>query len=334
MSSLTRLSFFLQINGFVSKQLAQWLNARIPAADFVALDQRRIFIFPNSFGFLYLVIVFILFLAGVNYQNNLILAFCFLLTSLFLNGIFNTYRNLSGLRLENIGAKAVFAGENIEFKLLLTRVDDRQSHSICLFLQKDNEQNVTVDANQRLEISLSYPSVSRGYCRAPRIYLYSVYPFGLMRTWSWIDLNLSCLVYPKAIASPPENNSENSAGENINNDKAEGEIFSGLRPYRMGDRPRQIAWKVLAKGGGLHSNLMSSMSDDSRWIDWSEWLTLNMERRLSAMCYLVCACEAQQISYGLRLPGLELPQSQGKAHFQACLQALALFALPEKNKAR
>lgn len=330
----TASNTFLPLRTFVKKQLGQWLNTRIPVADRVVLDQRRIFIFPNAYGFLYLVIVFILFLAGVNYQNNLILAFCFLLTSLFLNGIFNTYRNLSGLRLENIGAKAVFSGENAVFRLRLARVDSRQSHAICLALPKQAEHCVHVQAQQTVEISLTYPTVSRGWCRSGRIYLYSVYPFGLMRAWSWIDLNLSCLVYPQALACPPGENTPSAEGQGAINDKTEGEFFSGLRPYRVGDKARQIAWKVLAKGGGLHSNLMSSMSDESRWIDWAQWPGLNTERRLSAMCYLVCYYETQQLSYGLRLPGLALPQANGKAHFHACLQALALFALPDQTRER
>ena len=39
----------------------------------------------------------------------------------------------------------------------------------------------------------------------------------------------------------------------------------------------------------------------------------------------VLAAEAQELDYGLRLHGMELPPAQGEPHLKQCLQALALY---------
>ena len=49
---------------------ARWLARRIPAGKEVTLDQRRIFIFPTRAGVLYVLLVVLLLLTAINYQNN------------------------------------------------------------------------------------------------------------------------------------------------------------------------------------------------------------------------------------------------------------------------
>ena len=79
----------------------RWLARRLPAASQIVLDQKRIFIFPTGYGFFYLLVAALLFIGGINYENNLILALSFLMASLFLVAILHTFRNLSALGLRD-----------------------------------------------------------------------------------------------------------------------------------------------------------------------------------------------------------------------------------------
>ena len=88
----------------------RWLDRRLPRARQVRLDQRRIFILPTGYGVLYLIVAVLLFFGGVNYENNLILALCFLMVSLFVVAILHTFRNLSGLMLRAGGGRSGFVG--------------------------------------------------------------------------------------------------------------------------------------------------------------------------------------------------------------------------------
>ena len=39
----------------------------------------------------------------------------------------------------------------------------------------------------------------------------------------------------------------------------------------------------------------------------------------------------QHLSYGLRLPGIELPMASGEAQRERCLETLALFEFPQTS---
>jgi len=51
---------------------------------------------------------------------------------------------------------------------------------------------------------------------------------------------------------------------------------------------------------------------------------MDVETRLSVLARWVLDAEEAGLSWGLRLPGGEIPQAHGTAHTHACLKALAL----------
>src|SRR5699024_12707024 len=56
---------------------ARWLAWRMPAARQQRLHQRLIFILPTGYGMLFLAVALAVFIAGINYQNNLLLGLAF-----------------------------------------------------------------------------------------------------------------------------------------------------------------------------------------------------------------------------------------------------------------
>src|SRR5690606_7042062 len=77
----------------------RWLSRRIPPAPRVTLDHRRIFIMPTRTGATFALVLFLMLLVAINYQNSLAYGLTFLLMSLSVLGILHTYRNVSGLIL-------------------------------------------------------------------------------------------------------------------------------------------------------------------------------------------------------------------------------------------
>jgi uncharacterized protein (DUF58 family) len=49
------------------------------------------------------------------------------------------------------------------------------------------------------------------------------------------------------------------------------------------------------------------------------------ETRIAILAGWVVAADAEGASYGLRLPGREIPPDAGPAHRHRCLEALALY---------
>ncbi len=60
-----------------AKRFVQWLHQRFRYTGIRTLKQNEVLVFIYQQGFLYLVLILITFIAGINYANNLILGFCF-----------------------------------------------------------------------------------------------------------------------------------------------------------------------------------------------------------------------------------------------------------------
>jgi uncharacterized protein (DUF58 family) len=63
----------------------------------------------------------------------------------------------------------------------------------------------------------------------------------------------------------------------------------------------------------------------SLYLDFSALRFADVEDRLSQLALWVIEAERARRSYGLRLPGNEIPPAVGQSHFHQCLRALSLF---------
>lgn len=309
------------------KRWFQWINRRIPPTREVTLDQKRVFIFPTWMGGGYLVTAFLMFLAGVNYENNLILNFAFLLVSLFVVCILQTFSNLSGLVISAGPTESAFAGSESQFNIYFSKSKKKQHHSIQCLWEGFNSKPQNLVADEKVLVSLLLPTKKRGQFKPGRLKLETVYPLGLCRAWTWIDLDMYCWVYPKPIEckKPTTNVSNKAEGSAVS---VEGnEDFDGLRGYRESDSLRMVDWKSYARSGNLYTKQFHGYQSESHWIDWQQIHTSNMELKLSNMCYLILEYSKTNITFGLRLPNMEIAPASGKQHELACLDALAKFKL-------
>ena len=141
----------------------QWIDRRIPSAQSVTLDQRRIFIFPSRAGFALLGLLFVMLIAAINYQNNMAFALVFLLACVFFISVLHTFANLSGLTIKALGAKASFVGDSIPFKLQLSRHGAVHYYDINLSWAGCEKQLVCLVDNNELVLSLNLLAEKRGY---------------------------------------------------------------------------------------------------------------------------------------------------------------------------
>ena len=138
------------------------------------------------------------------------------------------------------------------------------------------------------------------------------------------------LVYPTAERTPVPLPVALAQPGGANASRAtQGSEVEGVRAYRRGDSMRLIAWKKTAKamntGGELVSRDTSTTSDQMLWLEYQACGALSPEDRLSRLCAWILTAHRTGISYGLRLPGLEIEPSSGPTHRARCLEALALW---------
>ncbi|HEY7883541.1 MAG TPA: DUF58 domain-containing protein [Cellvibrionaceae bacterium] len=309
-----------------------WVSRRAPRAVQVKLRHRSIYVLPNRAGVGFFVTVFLLWLLGTNYQNNLVLAASFLLLSLFFVSVVHAFRNLSGLQVKALGGAPVFAGDSVGLVLSLTPAP--RSRHIALNLQLADGPVVACDIAHfnACEITVTDQAMQRGWYYPERILISSRFPLGVIRAWSWVLLDTRILVYPKPL---PVLRSLNERGSG-DDEELEGSTarigvfddFHGFVRYQPGAPQSQIAWKQYARGAGLHLKEYAGSLADSAWLDFDQ-LSGDTEQRLSGLCYLALEWHKLQREFGLRLPGFEITPESGDTHLQQVLQALALHDLPE-----
>lgn len=310
---------------FKAKRLNQWLNRRMPPANSIELDQRNIFILPTREGLYFLILVALMVLAGINFQNSLIFLLAFLLFSMFMVGMLHTFRNLSGLMLRAGGTRSAFAGEDAEFDVVVCRQGERLYEGIHLGWDPELMADVDLVEDEEVKVRLFAPTTVRGRFNPGRLLIQTYYPLGLFRAWSWVDLDMSVVVFPRPVYAGelPESRSNDDAGEMMKRDGVDD--FHGLRDYRDGDPIRHIAWKSFARTDELQVKEFAAFVDRRIWLDWESLPGLDRESRLSRLCYWVLQVAGTNDEYGLRLPGVEIEPARGPAHRDRVLTELALF---------
>ena len=91
----------MAISSFFRRRMDFWIALRNPGiAGEINLHNRRLYILPTRFGYIYAVMQFVLLLAAINYTNSMTYVLTFLLTSLGIISLWQTHKNLLGLTVE------------------------------------------------------------------------------------------------------------------------------------------------------------------------------------------------------------------------------------------
>jgi uncharacterized protein (DUF58 family) len=291
----------------------------------VTLDKNRVYILPTKIGVLFSLLLIILLLGSVNYGKSLGYVLVFLLAGVGNVAMLATWRNLAGLRLRAGGCTPVFLGEQAEFSVLLQNLDPGMRYSITISQSGNEYEVVDIPADGVAQIHFRKETTQRGLLNGGRFRLATEFPTGLFVAWTWIELNMQCLVYPKPVAGTclPVGNSIVDGESDLQGDGLD--EYTGLRKYQAGDSWRRVSWKATARSDELHTKEFAGGLPELQWIDWNAVAASNTEERLSIMTRLVMEAEASHRNYGLRLTNSEIAPARGNQQYQHCLKALALY---------
>ena len=307
-----------------------WLAKRLPSSREITFNQRRIFIVPSKTALALFATITVLLLLAINFQNALVYAVSFWLVALVVINILYTWRNLAGLTLRAVGIEPCFAGENAVVEWELVCPADQQRLAIVLTWPEQDSAQVNVLANHTQRIKLTHATTQRGWFYPPRLHITTRYPTGLVVAWSYFQADMRGLVYPA-----PAENPTTAAGHRATTTVGGAEVpngsseFGGIRAYREGDSPKHVHWKKYAQTGKLYTRAFVDYASHEQWLDWDALTMPGVEVRLAHLCSRVLALHAEQSTFGLRLPGVVIAPSKGKAHKQQCLRALALFGVDD-----
>ena len=130
----------------------------------ISINRRRIYILPTRFGFMLGAILAAMLVAGLNYNNNLALAFAFLISSMALVTMHHCNRNMLRLSIDATTEVDAFAGREamLEFELRNGSSIDRRDIEIrCMGGVGMN----SVAAGESATIEVIAPVAQRGVTR-------------------------------------------------------------------------------------------------------------------------------------------------------------------------
>lgn len=287
------------------------------------LEYRHIFILPTNFGWGFGLLLLVMALGGLNFNNNMALMLVFLLVTIAQLTTLIAYRNLSELSIDSIHAKPVFCGETAHFRVFVSNPGERLRFAVQAgFKQALDCTDFKLNSCEAL--NLSHPTGARGWLKMPPFRLETRFPLGLFKAWSWIFPATRCLVYPVPSLTPPPlpglGQGQSGAAK-----KGDGDQFHGLRKYQPGDSIHRVAWRASARHNELYSQEMEAPREQACELDWALLQGANGETRLSILTAWVITAEHKQLLYSLRLPTAHVASGNGIKHRSKCLELLALF---------
>ena len=312
----------------LGEQFDRWVlnhaRRRRGSAEFpMTLEYRHIYVMPTRFGAWFGLLLILLVIGGLNFNNNMTLLMAFLVASIAMLTTLLAYRNLVGLTIMAIRANPVFCEETARFQVLVRNGEDRNRFAIQA-LSDESVDCTDIESVESRKLEVRQQTWQRGWMEMDPFRLENRVPIGLFRAWSVVIPEARCLVYPKPAPNPPPLPKAGSGDEGAAR-TGEGEHFHSLREYKRGDSLRLIAWRASARHQKLYSREMETPSEDACELNWYLMGGGDTEEKLSILTAWVLRAERRQIPYSLEMPGAGLPADLGETHRDACLEILALF---------
>lgn len=328
MSSLnTAKDFFSQPKKPFKTNFKRWLRRRIPPQSKITLNQRSIFIFPTRIGFVFSALLILLLLGAINYENSLIFGLTFWLGGVFFITIFYTYRNLAGITIELQKCGTGFVDEDIKFSIEITRPKNFNRESIQLGWPNAVKQWAELYDNESTTVDLFVKAKQRGWLNPERLLIETRFPLGLLRAWTWIDLDAKAIVYPQPLFYEHPQMNLGSDDEGHLSHRIGSDDFYDMRNYQPGDSPRHIMWRSYARQDELLVKRFAAYADTRLMLDWHQ-VEGDTELRLSRLTGMALNAYRNGQEFGLKLPQLEISPNSGKAHLDRALKELALYGYP------
>lgn len=318
---MARRSFDIQ--AWTYRLITKLTSHRPPTQLPITISSKRIYVLPTGFGVFFGLLILIMLLGSLNYNNSMALMLTFLLGAFMLLIPIYTVRNLSGLEITHIDARPVFCGETAEFVMTLMH----SHHTARPLIWTRHQRLATVtslppDTTGHLMVAID--TQHRGWMNFERSRLYTTYPVGLFNAWAWLTPDVRCLVYPAPEVDAPELPTGHHDSTGLPEQRGD-EEWSGLRDYQPGDPSRLMAWKVVARTGQLTSKVFSDHHNQEIVLDYHSLNIPGVEARLSRLCAWIVDANARGLHYALKLPDRQIRSGHGDAHMHQCLQALAEY---------
>ncbi|WP_286235564.1 DUF58 domain-containing protein [Thalassotalea sediminis] len=310
----------------LNRRFFAFVDNRIKVKKSHQLTHKTIYILPTLFGSSFMGFIVLLFILGTNYQNNLILFVCYLLSSLFIVVMLHSFQNLLGIKVSCKGEFYTQVDQALDVSLNISSQHKLYAVSY-FFADQQSDFCSIVDGDSTLKSKVFYDQ--RGVHSLARFTLKSEFPLGLFRTWTHIRFPVSVVVYPKPLVcqvadlSPMLSDDDNGQSALPEFD---GDDFFALTPYQQGWPLSRVAWKNVAKGQAWQiKQTARTVRHDDLVLRLADMPASLLENKLKQLCYLVLDLTQGQQSFAVELDKRKIATNKGVKHTQQCLHAIATY---------
>lgn len=289
----------------------------------IRLHSRRIYILPTRFGLVFGIVALAMLMGALNFNNNPALLLSFLVISIAVLSFHHTVAQLRGISLVALRAERAHAGDFAEVCFSIQEGEGRARPSLMLE-QSAQEIPFSAQANQTTMAVVRIATPQRGWHGVGRWRLWTEFPFGIVWAWSYLHPEQKLLIFPRPESEAPALPGE-ARDEPGTQYRTPGEDWVGLRAHRAGDPPRLVAWRASARSERLMVKEFADPIANAVVLDYANLTAIEHEQRISRLTRWVLTAESRQLSFRLRLPGVDLGPAIGPDHVLACLRELALL---------
>jgi uncharacterized protein (DUF58 family) len=320
---------------FLRNRIAAWARRRqgldVPPFSF---HRRRIYILPTGLGLAFAIMLTVMLIAGINYGSSAALFLTFLLGGFMLVCMHQCHRNLLRTSFVSAAAPPMFAGKPGVLRVVFSSDASFTRYGLEVAVRDSPSAGTDIPARGQSHVDVTLPPSKRGMLRIDRLYVSTSFPYNLFRAWTWVHVPIEVPVYPRPHGSLPLPTESGEKSGSRSMAIAGSDEWQGLRPFREGDSPRQVAWKAYARGAPLLVKEYSALGADLRVFDFSQLLQLDIESRLEQLARWIVDAESRGERYALAMPGRRFEADSGPQHRHECLLALTLHGFRQDTDAQ
>lgn len=312
-----------KLNNFIKQKIKNWANK--PPLE---IKKNQIYILPTPPGFIFLLVIFVIFAGSFNENNNMGLLFSFFLFFVFLISIRETRNSILNLKIISIKIENSFALSKAKIIFHLSaEKNENKSFEISCYDKTTKLKSIIKNSSAKQEIEID--SRKRGVYNSPVFTLSSDYPYGIFKAWTYVSSNEKQIIYPAPSKNSIPVHELKSIMEkkgNIKDSTKKEDEFKGLKEYEKGDSIKRISWKSYSKGLGLFTKDFGDQSGfDEVIIYFDEIKINNIEKKLSLICKTILDLESIGLKYGFKIDKINISPATGKEHQKKCLEILAEY---------
>lgn len=267
----------------------------------ISLKTKHTYTFFSGFGLIQGLLLLVLALFAVNYNNNMAMIGVSFLWAFYALALVRNYKTLKNISI--VEASHSFSGEGEE-GWLTVRFNQRKIRASypLVHLQYNNcIFDVVFDAHGESVVKIPYQKEHLGLYNFPQIRIFSYWPVGISQTWVYSKPQTVVCVLPLEYKREASGSHVSEMWYTPPQSASVGDV-EGAREVAPGERGVKIAWKQSFRRNKMMTYTYEKSGRDTTLIDWPTEEGLTVEQKLRVVSGAIGNALRSEVLFQVRHP--------------------------------